>query len=217
MHGEAPYYRVVSAAFPTNAPCMRVGWRTTEEGLILPKARFSCDVLHLAGVIPPCIELCAAAVAEACGEVGAKAIFWEPQAPAAHAAALVGLWRERWGLRLYSPLALSGTIPVCEDVPASVPTRPFAVGISARMTLTEIRDGHAVKRTVTHDELSALIAQHHPTIACSAELTADFFTLSQGDSTIFAVFDTEATLQKRIARAADTGASAVFCDFCEKS
>ncbi|MBR5519392.1 MAG: hypothetical protein IKU55_01620 [Clostridia bacterium] len=217
LHGEIPCYRVLSAAHPYSTDCMRLGWRTEVTGLFLPKIRMNCDVLHLTGEIPDDVVACAATVAEACREVGAKAIFWEPQAPSEHSERLLRHWREHFGLQIYSPKTFVGAVPVCTEPLVALPPAPFAVGITARTTITEIRGGHAVKRTANRGELEAILEKFHPEIAYSAELAADFFTLHTDDTTLFAVFDTEATLQKRIARAVAAGASAVFCNFCEKS
>ncbi len=211
---DIPCFRVLGASSPFGSACMRVGWKAADDGFLVPKTRLFCDVLHLSGTIPANTAVFAAQAAELCGEVGAKAIFWSPETLAQKPAAeIVALWQTHHALRVFSPYPEIGAVTVGTDLP---PAAASAAAVTARAALTEIKNGSASKRTAAPGEIGALIERYRPEIAFSAELAANFFTLHQNGTTVFAVFDTEETLAARIARAKNAGASAVFCDICEK-
>ncbi|MBQ4047278.1 MAG: hypothetical protein IJC93_02790 [Clostridia bacterium] len=213
---DIPCFRVLGASSPFGSTCMRVGWKATDDGFLLPRSRLFCDVLHLSGTIPASPAEFAAQVAELCSEVGARAVFWSPEtAESKSAAEIAAFWQTHHALRVYSPFAIPGTIPVVSDLSGPLPTQA-AAAILARAAITEIRNGKAEKRIATSGEIGALIETYRPEIAFSAELAANFFTLHPNDVTIFAVFDTEETLTTRVTRAVKNGAAAVFCDICEK-
>ncbi len=211
-----PCFRVLGASSPFSGTCMRVGWKAITDGFLLPKTRRFCDVLHLSGTTPANTAVFAAQAAELCGEVGARSVFWSPEAvdpkPAAEIAAF---WQTHHALRVYSPLAIPGAIPVVSDLSGPLPAQA-AAAIIARAAVTEIRNGKTEKRIAASGEIGTLIETYRPEIAFSAELAANFFTLHPNDATVFVVFDTEETLTTRVTRAVKNGAAAVFCDICEK-
>ncbi len=210
-----PRFRVLRASTPCSTRCMRVGWKSLDEGILVPKSRLPCDVLHLSGIVPSDADAFAAEVAEVCREVGADAVFWEPETADKHALEIVSLWKTRRVLRVYSPLSALGGIPVVSDLSGPLPPQT-AAAVIARAAITVIQNGKAEKHRAAPGEIDALIETHRPEIAFSAELAANFFTLRQNDATIFAVFDTEETIASRVTRAEKAGAVAVFCDNCEK-
>lgn len=213
---DIPCFHVLGASSPFAAACMRVGWKAVEDGFLIPKTRLFCDVLHLSGTVAADSAGFAAQVAGFCGEVGAKSVFWSPQTADINSAAeVVKLWQTHHKLCVYSPQVIPGAVAVVSDLSGPFPPRS-AAAVIARAAITEIRSGKAEKRRAAPGEIGAMIERYRPEIAFSSELAANFFTLRQNDTTVFAVFDTEETLAARTVRAKKVGAAAVFCDICEK-
>ncbi len=207
---EMPVYHVClpCEACPADAQVMRLGWRALPDGLLAPKGALPCGVLHVSGTLPPDAEAFAQTAAAECRRLGAKGIFLDVSPDALSAAAVKALCA--CALTVYTPFRGSGAVPAYAD-PAEPPAEtPFALALTWRAAQTELGGHEAVKRSIGHAELRALIRVHAPQVAFSRELLANYFTLRIGGKTLFLLFDTEETMRMRLTRAQSSGACACF-------
>lgn len=188
---------------------MRLGWRALPDGLLIPKKALPCQVLHLSGVLPSDPESLAQTLRTECKRLGADCVFLDiPPESAVLADAAAALIR--LGYTVYGLSEAGGMIPTYPDSELPESGGTFAVSMTRRATLTTLGHGSAVRQTLQPAELQALLQRYAPQIAFSRELAANYCTLASDRGTQFLLFDTDETMQFRLGRLAESGASACF-------
>lgn len=209
---EIPVFQVLGAAesgSDSRYRQMRLGWRSSPDGLLIPGKALPCQVLHLSGVLPPETAALVQLLRAECRRLGADGVFLdippETSALADTAAQLV-----RLGCTVYGRSAAGGMIPTYPEAERPESAGRFAVSLTRRATLTTLGSGSAVRQVLSPSELQALLRRYSPQVAFSRELAANYCTLASDQGTQFLLFDTDETMRFRLGRLAESGAVACF-------
>lgn len=209
---EIPVFQVLGAAesgSDSRYRQMRLGWRSSPDGLLIPGKALPCQVLHLSGALPPVPDALVQLLRAECRRVGADGVFLDiPPESASLADTAARL--ARLGCTVYGRSAAGGMIPTYLEAERPESAGRFAVSLTRRATLTTLGSDSAVRQVLSPSELQALLRRYAPQVAFSRELAANYCTLATDQGTQFLLFDTDETMQFRLLRLAESGAVACF-------
>lgn len=207
----------VRSAASDGFPVMEIGWKITDGVLYRPSDAVKCDLICCSSNDKYHSGHAVTLVSE-CRNLGARGIFldFEGYVPSPLDISYFGRSQLAFYINGAAPFARSVfRIPFGENWLGSVPEGSAAL-ISRTCRETRIpRIGSPVSRTLSEESLKASIAKYKPTICRSKALCADYFYASDGDETVFTVFDSAESLAEKLSLLHSRGVGECFFIYSE--